>query len=323
MLNVRADEAELYKRAHSKTVVLQCGTAIRECLDQLKGGQFVVIEDIISLANKDEESLRQLINYKAHHDKLRIVCVSHMLYKTKMLTLLPLFNFVLITLSPSSRGLLKIACSQGFHLEAEKAEQWMQSFASRCTGQPGSFAYINSARQTLHFLPDDEDDDDDDDDDDDAEPVAKRVREVGNVTARGARRRWAAGEVVSAAPSAAPVDLEKRFAECFAGHERAATARAIFSVISKVLTSRECTAFRPFDLSFAFAQRRASTKLKRVSIVDYVDCLLDAGPTAAADPSHKALHRYLRPRCKLPKMFIRNPHFALPDDGVDSSDESA
>ena len=317
LLNVRSDEAELYKRAHGNTVLLQCGSAIRSCLDQFKEGQFVVVEDIISLANKDEESLRYLINYKAHHDRLRIVCVSHMLYKTKMLTLLPLFNFVLITLSPSSRGLLKIACSQGFHLDAGKTQQWLDAFDGRCSSVPGSFAYINSAKQTLHFLTSgggSDDDDDDDDDDGSEENGGQR-----SSSSRPKRGRGVGSDQRTVA-NVAEV-LEKRFAECFNGHERAATARAIFSVISKVLTSS--TAFRPFDLSFAFAQRRATTKLKRISIVDYVDCLLDASPTSPADPSHKALHRYLKQRCKLPKMFIRNPNFVLPDDGVDSSDESA
>ena len=90
-----------------------------------------------------------------------------------------------------------------------------------------------------------------------------------------------------------------------------------------MLTNPECrSAFRPFDLSFAFAQRRATAKRKRVSVVDYVDSLLDESPAARADPMHKALHRYLKQRCKLPKMFIRNPHFVLPDDGVESSDEN-
>ena len=338
LLNVRSDEAELYKKAHKNTVLLQHGSGIRSCLDQFREGQFVVVEDIISLANKDEESLCYLINYKAHHDRLRIVCVSHMLYKTKMLTLLPLFNFVLITLSPSSRGLLKIACSQGYHLDGGKTQQWLDYFDSRCSPTPGSFAYINSAKQTLHFLTSnqdnsDDDDDDEDDDNDDYEDdgeneekvagaceATSRVKGVGNRLKRKATAK-AGGYSLTRQADAAET-LEKRFAECFNGHERAVTARAIFSVISKVLTSNDCTAFRPFDLSFAFAQRRSAAKLKRISIVDYIDCLLDANPTASADPSHKALHRYLKQRCKLPKMFIRNPNFVLPDDGLDSSDES-
>ena len=344
LLNVRSDEAELYKKAHKNTVILmQHGSGIRSCLDQFRRGQFVVIEDIISLANKDEESLRYLINYKAHHDLLRIVCVSHMLYKTKMLTLLPLFNFVLITLSPSSRGLLKIACSQGFHLDAGKTQHWLDRFDSRCTSTPGSFAYVNSAKQTLHFLANngnnnddnnsdevddgDHDDDDDDDNDDDENFDASatagsssRGRQRGSV--RGVGKQKTKGYSLSSRTSESEM-LEKRFAECFNGHERAVTAKAIFSVISKVLTSSDCSAFRPFDLSFAFAQRRSAAKLKRISIVDYIDCLLDASPAAPADPSYRALHRYLKQRCKLPKMFIRNPNFVLPDDGLDSSDESA
>jgi len=241
-----------------------------------------------------------------------------MLYKTKMLTLLPLFNFVLFTLSPSSRGLLKVACTQGFHLDSQTTESWLNQFSAKCAKnkQPGSFAYIDSAKVQFHFessssssssssqikvaSPNSTDDDDDDDDDYGSPKSSKKIKLSLSDTST----------------------LEKRFAECFAGHERASTARAIFSVISKVLTSPRCTAFRPFDLSFAFAQRRSAAKLKRVSIVDYVDCLLDPAPTARADASHKALHRYLKSRCKLPKMFILNPNFVLPDDDLETSDES-
>ena len=319
LLNVRHDEAELYKRAHKRTTVLDFGTGIRENMGHFKKGQFIVIEDIITLANKDEESLRQLINYKTHHDELRIICISHMLYKTKMLTLLPLFNFILFTLSPTSRGLLKVACSQGFNLEIDLTERWLKLFSDRCSKpQPaGSFAFINSAAQTLHFSSPQKNDDNDDDDDDERVGFARSSLKRPASTARSRlsiSKRAAVGDNES---------LEKKFAECFSSHEKAATARAIFSVISKVLTSRECgSAFRSFDISFAFAQRRAAAKRKRVSVVDYVDSLLDESPAARADPLHKALHRYLKQRCKLPKMFIRNPHFVLPDDGVESSDEN-
>jgi len=333
LLNVRADEVELYKRAHKKTLVLQSGTAIRDCIDDFRKGQYVVVEDIINLADKDEAGLRELINFKAHHDELRIICISHMLYKTKMLTLLPLFNFVLFTLAPSSRALLKIACVQGFRLDSKTVDLWQSKFVANCKrGASGTFAYIDSAQMKLHFSDvttsssssshfekvagykevgeDDDnaegdDDDVDDDDDDHYQSLGKYKNSI--------KRRKFPSDLDS---------LERKFAECFAGHPKASTAKAIFSIISKVLTDPQCSAFRSFDMSFAFAQRRTSSKLKRVSIVDYIDSLLDSAPVARADPSHKALHRYLKKRCKLPKMFILNPSFVLPDDSFETSDES-
>jgi len=338
LLNVRADEVELYKRAHKRTLVLQSGTAIRDCIDDFRKGQYVVVEDIINLADKDEAGLRELINFKAHHDELRIICISHMLYKTKMLTLLPLFNFVLFTLAPSSRALLKIACVQGFRLDSKTVDLWQSKFVVNCKrGAKGSFAYIDSAQMKLHFSDvttlqtsssstssssshiekvaendDNAEGDDDDNDDDDCNVDGEHYQRLGKYK-NSIRKRKFSSDLDS---------LERKFAECFAGHPKASTAKAIFSIISKVLTDPQCSAFRSFDMSFAFAQRRTSSKLKRVSIVDYIDSLLDSAPVARADPSHKALHRYLKKRCKLPKMFILNPSFVLPDDSFETSDES-
>ena len=322
LLNVRPDEVAGYVRVHAKTQAIDC-SKLKEGLEQVGSNSYVVIEDIISLSDKDEESLRQLINYRAHHDRLRIVCVSHMLYKTSLLTLVPLFNYIVFTLTNSSRGLLRAAAVHGFNLEPEKHAKWLSIFSRCFKDKQGGFIFIScvgvelyrcadGASSTVNRL--------DDDDDDDGESA--------RATTKMTKSKRSAAAIVGDGGGGGD-NLERRFVDCFSDREEKATAAALFAIVGPVL--RRERSFRHSDLSLAFRQSRKPGVLRRVSVVDYAASLLQASPSHRPSNDHLVLHRFLSGRCKIPKLFVKNHHFydaasdltseELEDDDDDDDDD--
>jgi len=335
LLQVRVDEVSGYTKAHSNTKHLQC-ESLREGLEAVEPGSYVIIEDIIHLTKKDEQALRALLNYGAHHNKLRVLCVAHLLYRTSLLTLVPLFNYLAFTMSNSSRGLIKTAATYGFNLEPEKSCRWVQSFSNVCSNNQdrvdGKYIFIScndvrmffkseeegklvelaktSKKQIVENAGDDTGDDEaaDDDDDDNGEAKCKKSRpgKYGDQSLKSTGRT--SGKGGGAGWREPPRTMEQRFADCFSGErEKAPIARAFVSIVSKVL--RQEPSFREQDLSLGFKQSRKPGKLKRISVVDYVSSLLDSRPYLPPSRDQLVLHRYLCVQCKIPKLFVKNHYF--------------
>jgi len=331
LINVRPGEVLEYKKSHAKLKLLEC-SSLREGLSFVDRDTYLIIEDIVTMTKKDEEALRTLINYRAHHDRIRVICVAHMLFRNYLLTLVPLFNYLIFTLSNSSRNLLKTAAVYGFHLEPAKTAKWLSLFSKFFSkhGRDGSYIFISCSSVELYSSQnekpelldgnDDDDDDYDDDDDDDDDDVANKKKPL-----RVSKKRLGQGGGGSGGKKSGGggsiAKLEERFADCFIDQNTGALARAFFSIIAQVLVKQ--AGFRSQDLSLAFNQTRKPGRLRRVSVVDYVSSLLDSRPLASPRLDHLVLHRFLSEHCKIPKLFVRNSYFydAAADITSDELDE--
>jgi len=322
MLNVRSDELPEYKKHHKKTRAAE-SSSLKEAMATFERGSYIVIEDIINLAKKEEEALRQLINFQAHHDSLRIICVAHMLFRNKMLTLVPLFNYLVFTLTLTGRALLKQAAVHGFYLEPTRSSTWIKLFTGACKkwGEHGGCVVISCHDVTLYHL-----------DNQRVSTILEADKEVGSVSelessntrkgnseVRGSKRmKFDAGSEVTFEDTK---KLCERFNSCFKFHEHSSTANAIFSIIVKVLAGESC--FRPFDFTVSFKQTRRPGTVKRISVIDFVDSLLDARPSAPASKEFKVLNNYLAERCKIPRLFVFNPHFRVRSECISSDVDTA
>ena len=113
-INVKDSEyAAEFKKQHVATKF--------EKIESFRKGSVVVVEDIIDLNTKEEIALRQLLNWHAHHKKLKVFCVSHNIFKTKLYNTLSYFKFVIFT---SSLGNLFVLgkCLAYHQLEPEIVE---------------------------------------------------------------------------------------------------------------------------------------------------------------------------------------------------------
>ena len=338
LFNVRSDEVEGYQKYHAKSEsVERC--SLKLGLDRVEPDSIVILEDIICLKKKDEECLRVLLNYRAHHDRLRVICVGHMLFRNSLLTLVPLFNYIVFTLNNAGRSLVRQAATYAFNLDAERRIKWVEEFSKSCleNRQLGrSFCFVDCSTVSFYLFNCDDksarllsgtDDDDDDDDD--------RKRDVGDgdddKTDGDGRMVGGASKTRKASAKKISQSLEDRFASCFSDNESAIQARGLFSILSQTLCNEP--SFRRSDLSVAFRQARKPGILKRVSVVDYASNLLDHKPTFFPSTDHLVLHRYLSEKCKIPKLFIKNRYFAatslessndeLEDDDDDDDDEDS
>ena len=312
LVNVRADEVRAYKRAHKNTIATEA-VCLSEALSQFIPGGYVVIEDIINLAKREERTLRKLLNFDAHHNKIRVVCVAHLLYRTSLLSLVSLFNFVAFTLSNAGRALVKQAAMFGFYLEPAKSKEWVQAFSAACKkwGEHGGCVYIACKEVKIyHRSVNNESTQLEKTESEDILPRATATKKIG-----GEKKT---SVLLKSRVSEDHAELLERFSRYFRGHAQSATAISIFSIVASVIADEP--SFRPFDMTFSFKQQRRPNSVKRVSLVDYIDCLVDARPLAAASRDFKVLHRYLAERCKIPLLFILNPHFRLRAVFEESSD---
>ena len=307
LVNVRSDEAREYKRAH-KNITITEAPCLSEAMEHFIPGGYVIIEDIINLAKKEERTLRKLLNFDAHHNRLRVVCIAHLLFRTSLLSLVSLYNYVAFTLNNASRALVKQAAMYSFYLEPEKSKAWVAAFTRACKtwGEYGGYAFISCKEVKIYHkdvagsitllesgVGEKE------------EPHRAGKSKVGREgPAKRDEREGGGGE-----KDEEYGHLIERFASYFKGHERSSTAVSIFSIVASVLAKEP--SFRSFDLTFSFKQQRQPNTIKRISIVDYVDCLVDAHPLSSARRDFRVLHNYLSERCKIPLLFILNPHFRL------------
>ena len=93
-----------------------------EKINTIKDGSLVIVEDIITLSTKEEVSLRQLLNWQAHHKQLKVFCVSHNIFKTKLFNTISYFQYVVFTSSLSNLTVIK-NCLNYFQVAPEVWDQ--------------------------------------------------------------------------------------------------------------------------------------------------------------------------------------------------------
>jgi len=317
LFNVRADEVDGYSKTHSKVESVQCST-LKKGIELIAPNSVVILEDIITLKKKDEENLRLLLNYKAHHDLLRIVCVGHMLFRNSLLTLIPLFNYIIFTLNNAGRSLIRQTATYAFNLDKNRQAKWVELFSKSCLedAQSGrSFCFVDCSTVNLYLY-------------DRESNQAKLLdgsaeEETGSVSgddaSEPAKKKGGTNKSPSTRQFARSQSLQDRFASCFSEHDSAPAARALFSILSDTLLQE--SSFRSSDLTVAFSQNRKPGKIKRISVVDYVSNLLEKNPRHSPPTDYLVLHRYFVQRCKIPKLFVKNCYYVCDFAAATCSDE--
>ena len=242
--------------------------------EQIKPGSVVVVEDIIDLTTKDEISLRLLLNYDAHHKKLKVFCVSHNIFKTKLYNTISYFNFILFT---SSLGNLYVMrkCIAYYQIEPDLVETWMEKF-KMFQGKQGIYFFFDASQRQFYA--------------------------TNNLLAAEASRPILAQtkekdvEKIRAA-------LQVRFELFFKGRKNYAQAVAVFSIINQCLNPEQ---FKLIDLTVKFRSKLDSGDVRSVSVIDYIDCLLNA--EAQPTQAQQVLHNFIHSHCVIPKIFMLNPH---------------
>ena len=331
---MRQDEAIEYKQYH-KNVVNLGGSIASAFKKTLLKNSIVIVEDIIVLKKKDEDSLRNWLNYTAHHDSLKIFCTAHTVYKTSLTSSLPSLNYLLFACQTmSSEALIKHVCLM-LNLGPDKSQSWCTIF-KKSPREYGYFLVLDNAKQDLHLL----------------EPS-------GNLKLVLKYNGNDPSDENSTSDSYDPVQLEKQFAGYFETHPEKAAACALFSIIIKVIPKNM---LRPLDLSVTFRraaravssdarvhassssgsssssntppcrsanerEKYAEPPKKQISLIDYIDTLLDPHPITRAHLDFKVLHNYISSLCNIPIYFIKNYEFryrpASPQFPRDSSSSSS
>ena len=269
-INVKDSEyVEDFKKNHISTTF--------DKIDKIKPGSIVVVEDIIDLRPKEEIALRQMLNWEAHHKKLKIFCVSHNIFKTKLYNTISYFTFVMFT---SSLGNLFVLtkCLGYFQLEPNIVESWVEKI-KMFRGVMGVYIYFNVSQRKLYAtnnLTKDEF----------SKPLGSSEEGTSEKVDQENKR----------------LALQHRFDLFFKGRKNSQQAIAVFSILNQCL---EPDLVKLLDLTLNFNSKEG---IKGVSLVDYIDSLLDS-ESRPPSTAQLVLHNYVRERCTIPNIFLLNKNF--------------
>ena len=279
LINTRGDEVEEYKQLHLKT-----NTVKFPLLNKVPPNSLIFIEDLIHINTKNEQILRQSLNYDCHHKNIKVFCVTHTIHKNKIFSTLPLFHYIIFTSSPSN---LPVLCYtlDFFKLEKPLLKDWCNAFVKN-SGDLGTYfcfdcssmKFYISTNNGVHWnlLKD-------------SESNASSITNKGDKMTENENIRETA---------------IKRFEKFVEGHPNRSYARALFSVI---LQSKAIIDTLDFTISFKI---NSSGKIKKISLVDYLFCLLDESDEKPP-VDFKVVHHYflIKKNVVYPMSFIKNKWF--------------
>lgn len=242
----------------------------------------VIVEDIIHMTKDDERQLRTSLNYDAHHKNQKLFCVSHAIHKTSMFSMLPFFHFIIFTCFPANLPLLRFTFSY-YKLEPEQKALWIDEFKRLCgNGQLNAYFFFDTATMSFYHTTDIL-----------SPESANFIGTLGNMIETNNETN----------NEAEKKKLSKQFDKFVDSLVFKSEASAVFSII---INSINLTLIRAADLTVCF--NSISGKRTRISLVDYVTCILS--PSAKASKSLLVLHKYLRHACLIPYIFIKNKNFS-------------
>lgn len=247
-------------------------------IDKAPHNSIIIIEDIIVINKKEENKLRLALNYSAHHKNQLIYCITHHVFKTSLYSMLPFFNFIVFTSSHSNLPLLKSILGY-FRLEENDLKSALQLFLQSSTTYY-FFYYLDTHFLTFHQT-----------------SMASQYG-INKQTSFKAEKKK--GKNSSVTPALKNILMEK-FESFFESHPLRIQALKIFALILPCL---QLATIRESDLTMSFIKKGT---IQRVSLVDYVLCLLTPDETVNKDL--KFLHLYIQKYCTIPKIFVKNKNF--------------
>ena len=250
-----------------------------EKITSIRDNSIVLVEDIITLTTKEEVQLRQLLNWQAHHKQLKVFCVSHNIFKTKLFNTISYFQYVVFTSALSNLAVMK-NCLRYFQVEPEVWEE-LQSKIRLSEGKQGTYFFFDTNKRAFYVTQ--------------------------NLTDQSESRLLANAEKTTDTSQQklekSKQALQKRFELFFKGRDNSSQANAVFSILVNCLNPDHV---RLVDLTLKFNSAKG---IQRVSLVDYINSLLDSQARHEPDHSQMVVHNYIKSHCTIPKIFLLNKFF--------------
>lgn len=245
----------------------------------------LILEDLINLQKSDLDILRELLNYDTHHKKLYIFFVAHHIFKTNLYSMLPFFNIIVFTNNASNLIMIKHSLLQ-FSIENVKIARIISHIKKFCKEKKFGYFVFNTKKQSLVFFQhlnasplslfsNNDDDDYDSNNNNSCKAGSKNIAHVDDV-----------GEKF------------KNILICF---KNVVAAKSLFSIIIKSIPSRY---LREVDFTFAF--QYANGKKGRVSIIDFIACMLNESEIKEPTQEMLFFNEYLKSKCCIPSVLIKN-----------------
>ena len=259
----------------------------------------IIFEDIIYLPPANEKILRQCLNFDAHHKAQKVFCVTHSVQKTAVWSLLPFFHYLIFSSSPSNKPVIRTCLKTVFKIDAAIVENWLVQFLTLTkTNQESKncYFYFDTSLMKFYFTSDLLN----------SISNSRQLSDTSTIPDRSTGRADAVAAQEKEKNELQKKILESKFDKFTETHLLRAQAAAVFSILINCLN---LSLVRDHDLTISF-QSNLVHKTKRISLVDYILCLLDA---AGKPPSQDllVLHNYLKTFCNIPSIFVSNPHFKV------------
>jgi hypothetical protein len=249
----------------------------------------VIVEDIISMQKKDERYMRHTLNYEAHHKKLKVFAVTHHVYKTSILSMLPFFHYIIFTGTRSNAPLLRNVLNY-FKIDPVIRDDWVEKFKK-----------INKTQQTYFFF-------------DCGKYKFYVIDSLSALLGSDSQQPRLLGvangddgvDFEGKAETEVKIKvnyLQNRFEKFMVGQSNKHEASAIFSIIVNCIPLH---LIREHDLTLSFTSRKRDLRRGplRVSLVDYITVMLDS--KKKINTRILFLHLYLKKSCHIPNIFIKN-----------------
>jgi hypothetical protein len=305
LINVKGAEIAEYSRGRP-------GEKIKIVKKLSSGGEnfqkdsFIILEDLIKLNSKEADSVRQLLNYTAHHKRCKVFCVTHTIYKTGIYSLLPLFHYIVFTSSPSNVPIARSVLGT-FKIDKPVLGRWILFIKNGLYDKEGNYFFFDCTKMVFgtstNFL------------------QRGQNKVLGSLTAGNSEPAAAAGWDNFWQPNfggggneltQTELDVNERlarmralFCDYFSLHPKKQQACALFFTVSSGLGAGR---INEHDLSVSFSLRNKIERTKKISLVDYVSSLLDSS-NSRPTTDLKVMHNYVKKKCSLPQSAVTNVHY--------------
>ena len=309
LVNVRPDEAKEYGQQHPGGRG-RVHTLTLSSLDQLSENSSLIIEDIISMKDKEQSVLREAINYTAHHKRCKIFCVTHTVFKTGVFALMPLFHYIVFTSTPANGPIVRQTLQQ-FCIEKPTIDSVVKGMSNKYRELQAGKKRFDPVTNVFFF---------------DCAQLTIGLYNP-NSTAAPARILFSLNSDCSASgshidegttlvrhdkpdrPSSASLSPASDTFSLFFPTDGGTTNSKALGLYQTIVSSRLARRYlNTATLVFTFPSRTSQKRKAplRSSLVDYVTTALD--PSAVPTAEIKALHRFLVERCSTPRSVVSNKH---------------
>lgn len=249
-----------------------------EQLNSIPSKSIIIIEDIISLTELQCKTLRESINFNAHHKKQKIFVITHHVYKTKLYSLIAHFSYIIFTASSTNLPILKIVLQHSGFLK-EEIVNWIEAFKN--TTNPFSYFILNGENNTFF-----------------------RCDSIKDFKALKFKSLSSSDIDTNVNSTTSKDDLIQRFDSFIEqSYKHKQTAKNIFSILINALPNLHNINLG--DLTF-ICQTQSGIKMY-ISLVDYILSLLHK----SIKPTKQLLflHSYFKRLCTVPLAFIKNKRY--------------